>query len=284
MATCTVKLDLNEIDDKVVEYYKLLMETSTGQESVYLKAKETLNSILDDAGITGREKADILSKTIANMVNGISAQSMQSAIDLAKDNRNAEYELGKVCADIELSSAQKDKIVADTADTEMSTKFKTAQGWLVQAQLYRDFGAIPDQLVYTKEDLDNVDYDVDYGTKHESIRLAQGNVYNTYANAFRQSGEVSLAYKTNGDLDAATAGDTTGLTYWQTQVAERQYQGFDDNMRQHVANSSASMISMLLSTEAADIDYDPYLVGWKTAIEYLNESTIVVDGTANNGQ
>ena len=270
MATCTVKLDINEIDDKVIEYYKLLMETSTGQESIYLKAKETLNSILDDAGITGREKADILSKTIANMVNGISAQSMQSAIDLAKDNRDAEYILGKLCADIELSQAQKDKIIADTAAVETDTKVKIAQGWLIQAQLYRDFGAIPDQLTYTKEELDTIDYDTNYGTKYESIRLAQGNVYNTYANAYRQNGMVALAYKANGDLDSATNGDLEGLTYWQTRVAERQKQGFDDNQRQHVANSSASMISMLLSTDASGIDYTPYLADWTLAIDYLN--------------
>jgi hypothetical protein len=69
-----------------------------------------------------------------------------------------------------------------------------------------------------------------------------------------------------------TEGDTTGLTYWQTKVAERNEQGFDDNMRQHVANSSATMVSMLLTSEDASLTAVAQEISliWKTAANYLN--------------
>ena len=271
MATCTVKLDLNEIDDKVIEYYKLLMDTSTGQDSIYLKAKETLKAILDEAGLDNREKSSILSQTIGGMVNGLSAQSMQAAIDLAKDARDSEYTLAKLCADIELVQTQKDKIVADIAETEVNIDLKKAQGWLIQAQLHRDYGVIPDTLInYEKDMLVNLDYDEDYGTKYEEIRLARSNIYNQYASGWRQNGSVSPSIDANGFLTSSTISDNEGLSYWQTRVAERNEQAFDDNMRQHVANSSATMMSMLLSTDASGICYEPFVAQWGNAIGYLN--------------
>ena len=271
MATCSIKLDLNEIDDKVVEYYKKLMDTSTAQDSIYLKAKETLKAILDDAGLDNREKSTILSQTISSMVSGLSAQAMQGAIDLAKDDRDSEYVLAKLCADTELVQTQKDKILADIAETEEDIKLKAAQGWMIQAQLHRDYGIIPSQLTsYTKEMLTDVDYNEDYGTKYEEIRLARSNIYNQYASGWRQNGYVSPSVDTDGFLTASTTSNNEGLSYWQTKVAERNEQAFDDNMRQHVANSSATMMSMLLSTDASGICYEPFVAQWGNAIGYLN--------------
>ena len=55
-------------------------------------------------------------------------------------------------------------------------------------------------------------------------------------------------------------------------------------MRQHVANSSASMVSMLLSTETPGIDYDPMVAQWANAIGYLNGADWVdTNGIANDG-
>jgi len=162
------------------------------------------------------------------------------------------------------------------------TKVKRMQGWRVQAELHRDYGVIPDQLDIASDILTNIDYDASYGTKHESIRLAQANVYNGYAAAYRQNGYVAVNLDTDGMIDTGTTGDTDGLVYWQTRVAERNEQGFDDNMRQHVANSSATMISMLLSTEASGIDYAPYLANWSNAITYLNTTKSETSGSITN--
>jgi hypothetical protein len=277
MATCDVKLTLDEIDDRVVEIYQKLMSASTDKDSVYIKAKETLKSILDDSGLDARERANVLSTTIAGMVNGISAQAMQGAIDLAKDDRDAEYVLAKLCADTVLEQAQTAKIEADTLDTEANTNLKIAQGWKLQAELHRDYGVYPDHLVgYTKEMLVGTDYNETYGTKAEELRLAKANVYNQYSSGWRQNGLVNIALDSDGFLTGSTtSGDDdtagyAGLSYWQTRVAERNERGFDDNMRQHVANSSASMMSMLLTTEIAGIDYGPFIAQWGNAIGYLN--------------
>ena len=73
----------------------------------------------------------------------------------------------------------------------------------------------------------------------------------------------------NGYLGTGTVGTSYGLVTQQYNIAVRQERGFDDNMRQHAANSSASMISMLLSTDTS-VDVTPYLGSWTTALNYLN--------------
>lgn len=268
MAITYTQVSVNDLE--VIENYKELMKASTGEDSVYLKAKETITSLLDDdVGLRGRERGEVIAQSIASIANNITNAAMQAAIELAKDQRNAPYELTKFKEDTRLVTAQIALTEKKIAEADKDAELKTFANWKSQAELYRDFGidvgdlsALP--TLYPDTSI------IDYGLKRENIRLAQANVYSAYANGYRQNGVVQPTVDTDGMLTAA-AYDTAGLTHAQTNVAIRQEQGFDDNMRQHVANSSASMISMLLSTEASGIDYTSYLANWTTAINYLNE-------------
>lgn len=271
MATTYNKEVLNELSPEVVEIFKELMDASTGQNSVYLKSKETLVQILDDANITGDQKGQIISQTIASMVNGITGQSMSTALQMAKFERNDPYELAKLREDTKATTAQVAKIEQDTKNSEADNRLKVFQGWQLQGTIKRDLGIDAHDLSTETIIVPSVEYQNE-GTKYETIRQAQANTYGAYAGAYRTHGYVALDLNADGTIGSTTNGNTDGLTFWQTRVAERQEQGFDDNMRQHVVNSSATMISMLLSTEASGINYTPYLNKWTTAIDYLNTS------------
>ena len=286
--SCVNKLELTNIKYEMLANYKELMTATTAEDSLYIKAKETITAILNEAGLTAIERANIISQTVAGMVNGLSGQAMQMAFEMAKDGRDSEYILAKMCADTALTNKTVEKIAADIETQNADTRLKRANGWMLQAQLYRDYGVIPSLISYDKETLLTTDYDEDYGTKYESVRLAKANVYTTYAETYRKNGLLGYTTNTVGDLatvtDSAAADSLAkGLTYWQTRVAKRQEQGYDDNMRQHVVNSSAGMISMLLSTEVSGIDYDPFMAQWGNAVGWLNGSQwITTDTTANN--
>jgi len=274
MATVYNQEILRELSPEVVEVFKELMDASTGQSSVYLKAKETLIQILEDSNITGDQKGNIIAQTIASMVNGITAQSMDTALKIAKFERDDPFMLTKTREETKVITAQVGKIEAEILDTEASIDLKRFQGWQIQGVIKRDLGIDAHDLTEDTVIVPVGEYH-DEGIKYETIRQAQANTYGAYAGAFRTHGYVDLNLNPDGTLAATTVGDTTNLTYWQTKVAERQFVGFDDNMRQHVANSSATMISMLLSTEASGIDYGKYLDGWMGAIEYLIERPLV---------
>lgn len=272
MATQYNQVVVNDID--IIETYKKLMEASTGQGSAYLRAKETLVDMYKSMSLTDKAKADIIAQTISSIAVNITNQSMEMAYKLETGKRDAVYALTKLKEDTRLTTAQIAKVESEIANVTADKELKVMAGWKAQAELYRDYGvsawnyeALPIVLpsgAYTS-----------YGTKVETIKMSQANVYNGYATAYRQNGIVlPIIDSTTGWLTNQTTGDTSGLSYWQTRVAERQEKGFDDNTRQHVANSSATMVSMLLSSEEAALvdDASAALAKWTTAVDYLNQA------------
>ena len=271
MATEYNQVIVNDID--ITETYKKLMEASVGQNSAYLRAKETLVDLYKSTALTDKAKADIIAQTISSIATNITNQAMEMAYKLETGKRDAVYALTKLKEDTRLTTAQVAKIEADIANADADKDLKVMTGWKAQAELYRDYGVSSWNYALLPTILPTGAYS-SYGIKVETIKMSQANVYNGYATAYRQNGVVLPSIdSTTGWLTNQTTGDTTGLSYWQTQVAERQKKGFDDNMRQHIANSSATMVSMLLSSEEAALvdDASAALAKWTTAVNYLNQ-------------
>ena len=259
-----------EGDLDVIPIYKDLMEASTGTNSVYIRTKETLEDMFKNDVIKAPERAAIVSQTLSTIATAITSDAMNAAIKIATENRDGVYALTKLREDTKLTTAQAAKIEADIEATEKDTNYKIMQGWKVQAELHRDNGVIPTSIALTSPLLGDA-YD-DYGTKVETLNKSKVDTYATYANSYRTNGKVNYTTNTNtGQFDNVSA-DTYGLTEAQTNVAIRQEKGFDDNMRQHVVNSSASLAGLLLSTEMEGPAEDAGAVidTWNYAANYLS--------------
>ena len=275
MATTTVSYNqiAGETDLEVKSIFNELMQASTERGSMYLRAKETIIDYVEKGQLDEREKAALVAKHITELAQSMTAQTLSAAVQVAKENRDAKYTLTKLREDTKLTTAQTQKLLADTDKTVIDNKLGIMAIKKAQAELYRDYGVNVSQLTTAVENLLIASNFDEAGTKYESIKMAQANVYNGYATAYRQNGLVSIVTDTKGYVTTGTTADTTGINYWQAKVAERNEQGFDDNMRQHVANSSATMVSMLLSSEDASLSTQAQTVldKWSTAVNYLNE-------------
>lgn len=274
MATQYNQVVVNDID--IIDTYKKLMEASTGQGSAYLRAKETLIDMYKSVSMTDKAKADSIAQTISSIAINATNQSMEMAYKLETGKRDAVYALTKLKEDTRLTTAQVAKVETDIANATADKDLKVMTGWKAQAELYRDYGVSSWNYTLLPTILPTGAYS-SYGIKVETIKMSQANVYNGYATAYRQNGVVlPVIDASTGWLTNATTSDDTGLSYWQTKVSKRQEKGFDDNMRQHVANSSATMVSMLLSSEEAALvdDASAALAKWTTAVNYLNATTV----------
>ena len=282
MAISTETFSKETVGDlEVLDIYNDLMEASTANGSIYIKAKETLESYLEKGALLDTEKSTVMANTIAGMASSMSASTMQLAYEIAKDRRNSPYELAKLREDTILVQEHQNKIATDIDNADEDIKTKVFNGWRLQGDLVRDYGINAFNLSTGTDIIPEAQY-IEDGTKHEGVRQLKANVANTYSTMFRNNGYVAITTDTLGFLTNATSGDTNGLTSAQTDVAIRQEQGFDDNKRQHVANSAATMMSMLLSTEKSGIDYVPHLAKWTTAIDYLNTNHATTAGTIIN--
>lgn len=272
---------------KTSAYIKEIMDVTVNRGSLYVQVKETVEEYFTNNtyNLNKDDMNKVLTDVISNLAVGITQQAVEAGLKLAEIDRNAPYDLAlkreqvlalqiqnaKADKELGLIDAQIAKLNAETARTIGATKLDVIGGWKTQSDLYRDNGwtgtglTLEDYIIIPA----NV-HDFDYGKKAEELKAAKASIKTAWANYYRQFGNVTYSTDSEGNLTSGISGTTDGLTYWQTKVAERQETGFDDNMRQHIANSSASMISMLLSTDSSGINYTPYLDKWTEAIDYLN--------------
>ena len=277
MTTYTTEL-VGDLD--VIDTYKELMEASTGPQSAYLRTKETLVDMFENTTFTDQEKSTVIAQTLSTIATSITTGALDAAIKIATENRDAKYALTKIREDTKFVTAQTAKVEQDISKSEADTDSMVWENYKRQASLYRDWGVKPWELsgnVGSTVENKNL---IEDGTKVQENKMAKASLYTTYAKSYRQDGIVMpIVSDTTGYMTTA-AGDDYGQSYWQNMVTERQWKGFDDNMRQHVANSSASMISMLLSTEVElPTATTEYLNQWDSSLSYLNNTLGKADGT-----
>jgi len=268
-------------DLDVIPTYEELMVASVGPDSVYIRAKETIDKLLADGRITSPERANVLSSLLSNIVSSISGQAMALSYEIAKDRRDAPYQLTKAKEDTLLVKEQRNKIAADNVTSGENidliaeeVNLKRFSGWKVQADLVRDDGVnLPTVLETTL--LPQGSIETNKGLKHYQEEQSKISGYATMAKSFRENGVVGYTANVDGSISSMSdlQPANPGLTQAQYDVAVRQVKAFDDNKFQHAANSSANMISMLISSgnggavSATDADL------WRAAVTYLNTET-----------
>jgi len=272
-------------DLEVVDKFSKLMEASLADGSIYEKSKDTFKYMFDDLNITEKEKAEVVAQNIGSMTSSITANAMNQAMQWAIEERDGAYKITlleqqalAIQADVELKEEQICNMEADTC-------IKKANVLAISSASIRDNGraATTDTcgLAVTLED---------EGLKYEQTKQINSNIYAQLAKTYRESGTLSIQEVTNVDgytylqgyasnTDFANGykddgGLVAGYTNQQLLVAERQRYGFDDNQRQHVANSSAQMITGMIAAEVDlgdnGVVIQPYIDMWVDAIEYLN--------------
>jgi len=282
MATEIVYEEVPKLD--YIDRYKELMEVSLSDESAFLAAKEIIEDLVSSNELTAREKAEIVSKTVGDIATSITTNAMQLAYQASVEERNAKYVVTKLREDmllakgnadrmdkeVELVQAQKDQIAAEIIAAHVRKQE-------VQLKMLSEYGLTSIPSPTDNIDAANATVKGNNSIYAKKINLEDATIYDKWATTYRQNGH--LWFNSNGEVltSVVDAGDpndelTKGLIYNQSRVAVRQYNGFDDNMRQHVVNASSSMVSMMLAnSDAVDASkiVDAYQK-WSTGVEYLN--------------
>jgi len=272
----------------IVSTYMELMKASTAEDSIYIRTKETITDFVENAGsLSEREKADILTQTLSGMTTQITTTAMDMAMKIETENRDAPYALTKLRVDTELEDAQRKKVEYEKDLTQSSIEKMKAdsavsaiEGWKLQADLYRTYGYDVSDINTTTLVLNRNSVDKGNGLQVEAVKKAQADIYEKWSSTVRANGLVDVTQKSDGML-AGYSSDSDGMASAQTAVAKRQELAFDDNMRQHILNSSASMLGTMIGSSTFDTTeaYLPYINKWSTAADYLNTNHNAVAGT-----
>ena len=266
-------------DLNVTSIYKELMVASTGQGSTYIKAKETMLEYFTTVNLSEIQKAEMLSNLVVSIAGQTTAHMLDIAVKVATENRDAPYILGKTRAETELAQSQKLKIDNDAKTSAAQTKKLEADinatiinGWKTQADIVTKNGINMSTQTISNPILSSTSVSNELAIDYVQAKNVVASTYTALSSSCLKDGFTTVT-------TTASTGEITGLTNntvyssiltgAQINVAVRQKQGFDDNMRQHAANSAANTIGLMISTENTALISQSLYDSWDAALGYL---------------
>ena len=274
-----INIITNSVID-VVEKQRLLVEEALAPDGAYIRAKETLNDLLDRGGITEELRAKVIGETISQIAIGITANAMSTGLQWAAketDNSFKKEEMSRTLAllDSQVEEA-KEKAVASIAAKQ-----------LLQAQLIRDYGqpildndgnvvSLPDSgRIY--ETIENLKQDTANKVKLNDQVVAQtdevyARTHRLVADTYINHGVFQWTSLNNNGMAGVQKLVTnyTTLSDLQKVVSAEQAKGYAYNAWSNAATSSGGMIGTLVAAELPGLNYTTYLDKWMTAVTKIN--------------
>lgn len=262
----------------VIAKYNELSVALTDIDSMYIKAKETLDELFKTNTMTAVDKANIISTTLSNITIQSSQMALNTALQWCTAEKQILFDKMKLSYELQQINQGSLKIAQDTLNAEQDNLILQAQmlrmygnptlvnGNIVtldnSGKLYEEVQLIKQQTLNEETKNTQIEAQTEelYARIHQLVADAYVNhgVFNGYAlSPTGLSGvtRVATGYKTLSELNAL--------------VGAEQAKGYVYNAWANAVSSSASMLATLISTES-NVDYTGYLSKWNTAIDKLN--------------
>lgn len=257
-----------------------MVEEALAPDGAYIRAKETLNDLLDRGGITEELRAKVIGETISQIAIGITANAMSTGLQwAAKETENSfkKEEMSRTLALLDSQGEEaKEKAVASIAAKQ-----------LLQAQLIRDYGqpildndgnvvSLPDSgRIY--ETIENLKQDTANKVKLNDQVVAQtdevyARTHRLVADTYINHGVFQWNRLDNNGMYGVQKLVTnyTTLSDLQKVVSAEQAKGYAYNAWSNAATSSGGMIGTLVAAEIPGLNYTTYLDKWMTAVTKIN--------------
>jgi len=281
--TTTVKTSTVTVSLDVLDKYEALVKESLDGESVYIRAKETMEKMFKDSEINSTDKANVISSIVGSMVNGITNASMSTALEWAKYEK--ELALKKLELDQQLLLLEKD---GDLKDAQIEQA--KIQNRLAQIESKRMFGTGVfdgnDALVSLTEegkvwnDMQLVSQQTDNAAVQKEVlesQVVQSQVaiHKIVADTYTNFGSFTYSLNAEGNgIDSVT--DNTPSSYItlsevQRNIAIEQGKGYTYNAWANALSGSASILGTALAS--GDFDFSSGSSGEQLLYTVLNCAT-----------
>ena len=257
MATVTVSKEL----DVTSKYQSLVEKLIQDDTSVYIHTIEKLEALISAGNLTSADKAKVISEVLGQLNTSIVNASLQTSLQWAKAEKDAEFQKVELEDRLELLRKQ--------VETEVANKKKVdAERISTSSQSRRMFGvATVDTVTGAVTSLSND------GKVYQEIEVLQQQVRNAQAEELVLRGKVresqAAVYKIvadtranfgNATISLSDSAVTVGLTgtedslaRFQKDIAIQQSKGYAYNAWANAVNASSTAVSMLLSAEEASL-------------------------------
>lgn len=218
MAIITINTTLD-----VVKKQKELAAALMDEDSIYIRMKETLVDLLEKGEIKGTDRARVVSETIAQMAVNLTNTSLSTA--LAWQAQEKELALKKEELEVRLDILQKE---VDKAEEDARLAKESVR--LAQAKRIREYGDA------TLDPNGNVIALSDEGLVYEQEQLVKKQIEQGTATVNKLQDDLLTAAKQRLSIEK------------QTELYQRQKEGFDDNKYQKLFESQINAWGLMFSS------------------------------------
>lgn len=261
MATITVT---DELD--VAEKYQTLVKQSLSGESAYIRAKETIEELLEAGAIDNAQKAEIISNIVSGIVNNINSSSLSAAVAWAKEEKEValrKLELAKqldiLDQEILTKEAQAEQIQNQIRIAKIESKkvFGTAvfdeNNNIISLD---DTGKVSSDIALT--DSQKIKSDSENLLVEQKIKESHAAVHKIVADTYVNYGNYTFTGLDAEGIDTVTPnhGSYKTLSSTQQDIAIEQAKGYTYNAWANALTGSSSMLGTAIASEYAEFGDD----------------------------
>ena len=218
MAIINIDTTLN-----VVEKQKELAAALMDEDSIYIRMKDTLVDLLEKGEIKGTDRARVVSETISQMAVNLTNTSLSTA--LAWQAQEKELALKKEELEVRLDVLQN-----EVEKSKEDIKLAKESVRLAQAKRIREYGDA------TFDPDGNVIALSDEGLVYEQEQLVKKQIEQGTATLTKMTDDLQTAAKQRLNVEK------------QTELYQRQKEGFDDNKYQKLFESQINAWGLMFSS------------------------------------
>ena len=207
----------------VVKKQKELAAALTDEDSIYIRMKETLVDLLEKGEIKGTDRARVVSETISQMAVNLTNTSLSTA--LAWQAQEKELALKKEELEVRLDVLQN-----EVEKSKEDIKLAKESVRLAQAKRIREYGDA------TFDPNGNVIALSDEGLVYEQEQLVKKQIEQGTATLTKMGDDLQTAAKQRLNVEK------------QTELYQRQKEGFDDNKYQKLFESQINAWGLMFSS------------------------------------
>ena len=252
----------NELD--VISKYSSLVKESIGGDSVYIRAKETVEALVTDGSIDDAQKASIISEVIGGAVSGITSSAMSTALqwsmqekELALKKLEMDQQLNVLAEEINLKTAQTSQVdnQAQLGQVESRRMYGVAS-FDVNGNItsLSDAGKVWEDMVLVQQKVTNAAIEEDLITA--KIVESKAASHKIVADAYVNYGSYTFVVDPGtGGLSSVTqthVGSHVTLSDTQREIAIEQGKGYTYNAWANALTGSASMLGTAIASDYFD--------------------------------
>jgi len=258
MATTAGVSNTISIEDK----YNTLVKQSLGGDSVYIRAKETIQELVTDGALDDAQKAEVISSILGGAVNSISGTCMSTALEWAKFEK--EIELKKLELDLQLAILEHEVALKEAQVDQVEIQNRLA---LVESRrMYgigtfdvttgallglTDEGKVWNDMLLVTQNTTNAGVEETLLTS--KIRESEVAIHKVVADTYVNYGSYTFAHSPSGVTSVVpTHGAHVTLSQTQKDIAIEQGKGYAYNAWANALTGSASMLGTAIASDYFD--------------------------------